>query len=438
MTRQPDRRSLGSIGAHDVTTVSCRRWGGDMGALLHPFGKPAGDVLRQLVAAEGVRVTDDQGRSYIDGLGSLWYCQVGYGRRELLDAMTTQAEQMVAYNAFPPWTNGPAEAVADRIADVSPFDDPRVFLCSSGSESVDTAIKLSRVVARLSGEPERQIILTRTRAYHGVNVGGTSVQGIPSNRDGWGDLVPHVIEIDPDDIESAARAFSEYGDKIAAVITEPVQGAGGVFPPPDGYLERLRELCTRHGALLVFDEVICGFGRTGSWFAAQTYDVEPDLITFAKGVTSGYQPLGGVIIGPRPAEILAADPDYMFRHGYTYSGHPMAAAAGIANIDVIEAEGLVERATHVGDRLSTGLNALVGDGLLAGVRGVGAVWAAVLPDGTELPRTVAIRDAMLDKGVIARPIGDVIAWCPPLVISDADIDTCVDVLAESIQEVPLP
>lgn len=406
-------------------------------SLLNPFSKPASTEMRRLVRADGVRVWDDEGHEYIDALASLWYCQIGHGHRTVIDAISAQLDTMATYNIFAPFTSDVAEAAADRIVGVSPLTDGRVFLCGSGSESIDTAVKISRLIPQLKGEHGRQIVVRRTRGYHGVNVGGTSVQGIAPNRENWGDLLPHVVEIDPDDIESAARLFAESGDRIAAVISEPVQGAGGVFPPTDDYLRRLRELCTTHGALLVFDEVICGFGRTGSWFAAQTYDVTPDLITFAKGVTSGYQPMGGVIVGRSVCDVLESDPDFLFRHGYTYSGHPAAAAAAIANIDVIEDEGLVERADHVGERLSAGLRALVGDGELGGVRGIGAIWGAQLPAGTDYERSVAVRDHMLDNGVIARPIGDTIAFCPPLVIDDDDIDRCVDVLADALRAVPL-
>ncbi|MDG2028035.1 MAG: aminotransferase class III-fold pyridoxal phosphate-dependent enzyme [Acidimicrobiales bacterium] len=401
-------------------------------ALLHSFGPPAKESYRKLVRADGVRVYDDAGKAYIDAMASLWYCQVGHGRHEIVDAVSAQMSELATYNTFDPWTNGPAEETADRIRSLSPFPDGRVFLCCSGSESVDTALKIGRLVARLrdgggAGE-DRQIIVRRDRGYHGVNFGGTTAQGLPLNRDGWGDLVPHFQEMDGDDIESAARIFAEHGEKVAAVICEPLQGAGGVFPPSDGYLEGLRKLCDDHGALLIFDEVITGFGRTGEWFASQTYNVTPDLITFAKGVTSGYQPLGGVICSRRVCDVLEADPAFLFRHGYTYSGHPAACAAALANIDIIENEGLVARTNHIGDRIATGLDALVADGILSGYRGIAGVWAATLPEGTD---AIAVRDTMLDDGVIVRGVADWIAMCPPLVIDDADIDQVIDSLADA-------
>jgi len=242
------------------------------------------------------------------------------------------------------------------------------------------------------------------------------------------------LDIVVTDIESAALLFAEHGDRIAAVLTEPVQGAGGVFPPPDGYLEGLRRLCDAHGALLIFDEVITGFGRTGSWFGSRTYNVTPDLITFAKGVTSGYQPMGGVLLNRAVCDTLEADPDFVLMHGYTYSGHPAACAAAIANIDLIENEGLVGRAKHVGERLSVGLDALLQDGLLADVRGVGALWAAEISGEDIATRGLQIRDRMLELGVVCRSINGAIAFCPPLIMGDADVDQLVDVCAQAVRE----
>ena len=403
-------------------------------ALLHPFSKPSSDNFRTLVRSEGVRVWDDEGNEYIDGLGSLWYCQVGHNRAELVQAITNQLQTLSSYHTFAPMGSQISDQAAERIRSVSPFPDGRVFLCSSGSESVDSAIKIMRKVAILRGEPERQIILRRGRGYHGVNVGGTTLQGIPANREGWGDLLPKVLEIDPTNIESAASIFKEHGQNIAGVVTEAVQGAGGVFPPPDGFLEGLRRLCDDNGSLLVFDEVITGFGRTGNWFASDTYNVKPDLITFAKGVTSGYQPMGGVLVSRTVCDLFEQDPDFIFMHGYTYSGHPAACAAAIANIDLIEKEGLVERAKHIGKRISQGLDALKSDGLLSEVRGVGAIWAGQI-EGATTEQGLAVRDKMTEKGVICRAINGALAFCPPLIIEDQDIDHMIDIAEQAINEI---
>ncbi len=399
----------------------------DVPAFLHPFTPPTRTEFITIVGGEGAVVWDDQGRRYIDGLASLWYVNVGHGRRELIDAIGAQASRLATYHTFDPFTNEPADRLAERIAAIAPMPDARVFFGNSGSEAVDTAMKLARLVHRLEGRPERQVIISREHGYHGTNYGGTSAQGLAPNREGWGPLVGEVINVPADNLEAVARVFSERAGEVAAVLTEPVQGAGGVFPPPEGYLEGLRRLCDRHEALLIMDEVITGFGRLGRWFGSEYYGVEPDLVTFAKAVTSGYVPLSGVIVGRRVRAALESDPEFMLRHGYTYSGHPLACAAGLANLDVHEAEGLVERAAHVGRRLSDGLESLYADGMVSDVRGVGAVWAVGLPEGREAPE---VRGRMIERGVIVRPLGDSLAICPPLVIGDQQIDTIVDVLAE--------
>ena len=403
-------------------------------ALLHAFSKPTSENFHTLVRSEGVRVWDDKGNEYIDGLGGLWYCQIGHGRPELIDAITKQLQKMSSYHTFAPMGSDVSDAAAERIRSVSPFPDGRVFLCCSGSESIDTAIKLLRKIPILRKQSERQIILRRGRGYHGVNIGGTTMQGISDNREGWGELFPNVIEIDQTNIDSAASIFAEYGEQIAGVVTEPLQGAGGVFPPPSGYLEGLRRLCDDYGALLVFDEVITGFGRTGNWFASDTYGVKPDIITFAKGVTSGYQPLGGVLLSRTVCDVLESDPDFTFMHGYTYSGHPAASAAAIANINIIEDEGLVQRAEVIGDRLSGGLKALEKDGIFSEVRGVGAIWAAQVTDAST-EQGLVIRDKMTEMGVICRAINGALAFCPPLVIEENDIDSIIDTAAKAVEEV---
>jgi len=398
-------------------------------ALLHPFSppaKPEADYL-EIVRGEGSLVFDAAGRDYVDGIANLWLCQVGHGRTEIIDAVTAQMRQIEAYNTFAPFTSGPAARVAEMIVERSPHPDGRVFLGCSGSEAVDTALKLAKLVQQRRGHEGRQLIVKRTNGYHGTNFGGTSAQGIALNREGWGDLVPHFIEVPHDDLEAAATVFAEHGDRIAAVLTEPVQGAGGVYPPVDGYLEGLRRLCDDNGALLIFDEVICGFGRTGQWFGAQTFGVTPDLMTFAKGVTSGYQPLSGVIVSRGVCNELE-EPGFLLRTGYTYSGHQASCAAGIANIELMEAEGLVGRVGNIGERLRAGLAALEGDGLIKSWRGMGAIYAA------ELGRdAVPARDKMLDAGVILRPMGTCLAICPPLVITDDEIGRIIDAMADALR-----
>ena len=397
--------------------------------LLHAFAPPAkaeADFVN-IVRGEGSLLWDDAGNEYVDGLASLWYCQVGHGRTEIVDAVAEQMRRLEAYNIFDPFTNEPAAQAAAMIVERSPHPDGRVFLGCSGSEAVDTVLKMVRQFHQLAGDAERQVVVRRTHGYHGTNFGGTSAQGIAPNREGWGDLVPHFEEIPNDDLEAAATLFADRGDRIAAVISEPIQGAGGVHLPPDGYLEGLRRLCDDHGALLIFDEVISGIGRTGQWFGAQHFGVTPDLITFAKGVTSGYLPLSGVIASRRVCEAFE-EPGFVFRTGYTYSGHPASCAAGIANLELMDAEGLVERANHVGGRIRSGLEALQADGLIESWRGTGAVYAA------ELGRdSIPVRNEMMANGVIVRPIGTCLAICPPLIITDDEVGRVLDTMAEALR-----
>lgn len=400
-------------------------------SFLHPFSKPARTSYVTIVRGEGALLWTADGQELIDSMASLWYCNVGHGRSEIADAVAGQMRTLAAYSCFEPFTNEPAEQLTARLAARSPIADARVFLCGSGSEAVDTAMKMARLAHGLAGHPERTLIISRERGYHGANYGGTSAQGIPPNRAGWGPLVPDVVQVPGDDIEALSVLMAQRSDEVAAVLTEPVQGAGGVHPPTEGYLSELRALCDRHGALLIFDEVITGFGRLGSWFAADHFGVRPDLVSFAKAVTSGYQQIGGVFVGPRVREPIEADASYILRHGYTYSGHAAACAAAMANLDIIEHEGLLERAGPVGRRLSEGLHALAADGAIAGVRGVGAVWAAALRPDQD---AVAVRDRMLERGVVTRAIGaDTLSFCPPLVITDTQIDRVVDALATALE-----
>ncbi|MEX0663642.1 MAG: aminotransferase class III-fold pyridoxal phosphate-dependent enzyme [Acidimicrobiia bacterium] len=402
-----------------------------MPAFLHPYAHPAREDFIEIVRGHGAVVEDSTGRSYLDGMGSLWYANVGHGRREIIDAVVDQMSNIAAYHCFEPFTNGPADRLAGRIAGLAPMEDARVFFTSSGSEAVDSAIKLARVAHDLGGQPQRDLIISRSRAYHGVTYGGLSAQGLPANQEGYGPFVDGMINLPADDLEAVAAFMAERGSDVAAVLVEPVQGAGGVYPPPEGYLEGLRRLCDQHGAFLIFDEVICAFGRLGEWFGATHYGVPPDLITFAKAVTSGYIPLGGVVVGPTVRAPLESDATYMLRHGHTYSGHPTACAASWANLDILEREHLLERAPVIAERLGGGFRSLADDGLLAEARGDGGVWAAGLTDQHDAN---VLRDGLLERGVIARAIGtNTLAYCPPLVTTDEQLDTLVDTLADVLR-----
>ena len=396
--------------------------------LLHPFTPPAKDTsgFIHIVAGNGAVVTDKHGNDYIDAMAALWFANIGYGRREVIDAIADQLGKIHAYHCFDPFTNEVAQELAGRLAVLAPVDDGRVFLGSSGSEAVDTALKIARAAQIQAGHPERQIVISRTAGYHGTNYGGTSAQGIELNRIGFGDLLANHVVVPHDDLEALTTLFAQQGDQIAAVLTEPLQGAGGVLPPPPGYLQEIRRLCDKHGAYFICDEVICGFGRLGAWFGADHYGVRPDMITFAKGVTSGYIPLSGVIVGARVREPLESDPDWVLRTGYTYSGHHTACAAALACLDVTEEEDLLGAATRLGARMQAGLRSLVDDGLYAGLRGEGFVFALVTrPDQTP----IETRNKLLEQGVIARPLADSLAICPPLVMTDEQVDRVVDALA---------
>ena len=396
-------------------------------AFLHPFAKPTQDRFIRIERGEGALVWDESGRELVDGMASLWYNAIGHGREEMADAIAAQVRKLGAYSTFDPFTNEPAETLAEELRQIAPTPNARVFFTSSGSESIDTVMKLARMAHVQAGQPQRKLIISRTRGYHGVAYGGTSAQGIAAYKENFGPFVDEVVQVPAEDIEAVATLMSQRSNEVAAIITEPVQGAGGVHPPPDGYLQSLRKLCDQHGAYLIFDEVITGYGRTGSWFAAHHYGVSPDFATFAKGITSGYVPLGGVFVGIAPTAALENNPDFFLTHGFTYSGHPTACAAGLKNLEIIRREGLVDRAKHIEARLGGGLQALAADGVIESARGVGGMWALGLRPDQDAK---AMRDHMLNTShVIVRALADGLVMCPPLVIRDEHMDRLVDAVA---------
>jgi putrescine aminotransferase len=401
------------------------------GAFLHPFAKPTRETFITVDRGSGALLWDSDGNEMIDAMASLWYCQIGHGRSDVADRIAAQIRKLEAYSCFDPFTNAPADQLAERIADLSPMSDARVFFTGSGSEAVDSAMKLARLTHVRAGHPERRLIISRDRGYHGTNYGGTSAQGLPLNKEGYGELLADVVHVPADDAEALSVLMSERSDEIAALIMEPIQGAAGVYPPPPGYLEEARRLCDQHGALLIFDEVITAFGRLGTWFAANHYGVVPDLTTFAKGVTSGYQPLGGVIVGQHVRDALEADTDFILRHGYTYSGHPTSCTAALANIDIIDSEGLLAEAIRMGSRLEAGLKAIESDGRVDHVRGEVAIFGVALRADQN---AMTVRETMLEKGVIVRAIGtETVTLCPPLITTDDQVDRIIDVLATSLE-----
>ncbi len=396
----------------------------------HPFADMAavsGSGPLTLVGAEGAHVIDDSGRRYLDTTASLWYCNVGWGRREIADAAAAQMAELPAYSTFGDLTNRPAEALADRVAAIAPVPDSKVFFTSGGSDSIDTATKMARRYWQLRGEPDRTILIRREKAYHGMHTGGTSLAGIPANATGHGELIEDVLEVPWDDADALRAAIEEAGARnVAAFFCEPVIGAGGVFPPPEGYLKAAREVCRETGVLFVADEVITGFGRCGDWFASSRFGLDPDIVTCAKGITSGYLPLGAVLASPNVSEPFWSPGAGVWRHGYTYSGHATVAAAAIANLDIMEREDLPARALTLESQLYDVLAPLADHELVEEVRGGVGVLAAVnlrqdlVADDPMLPaRTgAAIREA----GVIVRPlVAGAIAVSPPLVVDDEDL-----------------
>jgi adenosylmethionine-8-amino-7-oxononanoate aminotransferase len=404
---------------------------------LHPFavpGRPAEDFL-EIVRGDGCRVYDADGRAYLDGTASLWYCAAGHGRREIIDAIGAQLSELEAYHTFARFTNRPEQRLAELIVDeLQPIPNSRVLFTCGGSEAIDSAIKLVRAGHKAAGDGGRVVFLSRHYAYHGVMLGGTSAGGLPANRDPFGTLLPDFFQVERDSLTAMREAVAYHGpERIAGIMAEPVIGAGGVFPPTPGYLQGLRELCEECGALLVFDEVITGFGRLGSWFGSHHYGVTPDVTTFAKAVTSGYLPLGGVVVGPRLREWLEADPSYLLAHGNTYGGHPTCCAAGVANVELMRAEDLPARAAAAGARLRAGLDGLLGNDGVVEVRGEGLVQAVALTEGLAAG---AFTEALLARGVIGRalPYANSVAFSPPLIISDEDVDELVAATAAVLDE----
>ena len=386
-----------------------------------------------IVRGEGSTVWDDAGNELIDISGALWYANIGYGRRELADAAAAQMRELASYKTYDGFTAPPTEQLAERVSGLVPLEGAKVFFTSGGGESIDTAAKLSRAYWTAVGKPDKHAIISRQFAYHGSNAYGTSLGGMAPLVETYGRLVPEVEQIPWSDAEALAEAIDRIGaDRVSAFFAEPVIGAGGVMNPPEGYLDRVQEICREREVLLVLDEVITGFGRTGEWFATGRYGLSPDLITVAKGITSGYIQLGGVIASARVAEPFWAEgTPHVFRHGYTYSGHATACAVGLANLDVIERERLVERVKMLEPVLVDALRPLESHPAVSEIRsGVGLLAGIELTDPSKLQ---AVCDAAYARGVIVRPIrGVALQISPPFVITEDELTTSARVIGESL------
>ena len=414
-----------------------------MSSLWHPFADMASVKDDELVIARGrgARVWDESGREYIDAKGGLWYCAIGHGRGEVADAAAAQMRELAAYDIFGATANRPAIDLADRVSALAPFSDGAVFFCSGGSDAVDTAGKLALRYWHAQGRSGKRTIVHRERSYHGMNAYGTSLAGIPANREGWGALIPDTLSVGSDDTDGLERLFAERGGEIAAFIGEPVIGAGGVFAPTPGYWERVQELCRRHDVLLIADEVICGFGRLGTWFGCHRFGITPDLITCAKGITSGYLPLGAVIASPRVQEPFWSTPgSALFRHGYTYSGHPAVCAAGLANLDILEREGLIERVARLEPVLAEAIGQLEAIPLVHEVRAGVGLLAAVEVDAEARAADPGIVDRLVaecrDRGVLTRGLaGHSLQVSPSFVIDESDLTRIAEVFSQALSGV---
>ncbi len=400
--------------------------------------KDAEVVFRE---ANGVRVTDIEGREYIDATAALWYAAVGFGRDEIADAAAAQMKRLSAYSSFGAFTTEPTVQLAERIAKIAPVEDAAVFFTCGGSESIETAGKLARRYWDVMGKPNKRIIVSREHAYHGMAALGTSLAGIPINKAGYGTLVADTLQVGAHNLDEVEALFAKRGAEIAAFIAEPVIGAGGVIPPEAGYFDGLQQLCHQFDILLIADEVVTGFGRMGTWWGSERFAIEPDLITFAKVVTSGYVPLGGVIAGPRVRSPFWDEPipGAVFRHGYTYSGHATACAAGLANLDIIEREGLVARCATLEPVVARELGRLAGMPIVGDIRTVGLTGAVEVAADVRAAHPGAV-DAVVAaarrNGVLTRPVRGVgLQFSPAFVISEADIAKIADGFAAAFTEV---
>ncbi|HEX2513903.1 MAG TPA: aspartate aminotransferase family protein [Chloroflexota bacterium] len=409
----------------------------DQAYLLHPQHHPADHAAPVIFArGEGAILWDVQGRRYIDGLSCLWNVNVGHGRRELAEAGARQMERLAFANAYAGSSNEPAITLAARLAGLTPPGLRTTFFTTGGAESNDTAIKTARFYWSLRGQPEKTKVLSRLNGYHGVTMGSMGATALPVFHPRFGPLPPHFRHVPPMDAGALETAILEEGaGTVAAVIAEPVQGAGGVYPPPADYFPRLREICDRHDVLFIADEVITGFGRTGTFWGLQQWGVTPDILSFAKGITSGYLPLGGVIFSDAIRDVLYGQPpDVKWMHAYTYSAHPTCCAVAHANLDIIEREGLVERAARLGARLQERLGALAGRTGVQEVRGLGMMGAVELQPGAIPGSAGAVVAELKRRGVFTRYRNDTVMLAPPLVIAEAELEELADTLAATLAD----
>ncbi|MGH2844109.1 MAG: aspartate aminotransferase family protein [Solirubrobacteraceae bacterium] len=421
----------------------------DRACVLHPL--LSGEVNDRVVmlTGNGCRLTDAGGHEYLDATGGLWLAQVGHGRAELAEAASEQMQRLEYFTSFEKYTNEPAVRLAQQLLSIAPPSVGKVFFTSGGSEGDDAAIKMARLYFHRRGQPERNWILSRRDAYHGIAFGGGSATGVPVYRDGVGPLVPHFHHLtaawpyrrelfdgqDPTDflIAELEDAIAQIGpDKVAAFIGEPVMGVAGMLVAPEGYWPRVQEVLKRHGILLILDEVVTAYGRIGEWFAASHYDLSPDIIVTAKGISSGYVPLGANLVSNELAQTLGSNGGLPL--GYTYNGHPTTCAVGLANLAIIEREELLAAARDTGAYLLARLHELDDIELVGEVRGIGMMFGIELvsdrANRTPLPTpSVPLPDVLRrETGVIVRACAHSLVLSPPLVLTRAEADRIVDAL----------
>ena len=411
-----------------------------MSAFWHPFAN-MGKVDRNkftIERGEGIYVYDDSGRELIDGTAALWFCQIGYGRSEIGQAVSKQIGALHTYHTFGDYSNHPVEQAAERVASLAPMPGSKVFFTSGGSDSVDTAAKLTRRYFHEIGQPDRTVFIVRDWAYHGMHAYGTSFAGLDPNLEGHGPMVEDVVKVAWDSLEDLEEAVEQIGaGRVAGLFAEPIIGAGGIRFPPEGYLKGAQQLMHDAGAFFIADEVITGFGRVGAWFASTRFGLDPDLITFAKGVTSGYLPMGGVVASARVAEpFWKSDGNTIWRHGYTYSGHASVAAAALVNLDILDSEGIVEGALSLESELFEAIASLASHSLVADIRTGPGVLAAVQLVGEDMNLAARAADACRENGLITRAIaGGALQLSPPLIITREQLDEVAERMYAALEAV---
>ncbi len=442
----------------------------DKDSLFHPYTALAQHMEtgpRIITEGKGVVLKDIEGREYIDALAGLWCVNIGYGRPEIAEAVKKQLEELPYYHSFASMGTETPVRVADRVKRMAPGNMARVFFGCSGSDANDTQIKLVWYYNNLLGRPEKRKIISRKRAYHGVSVATASLTGLPLLHNAFNLPIENILHTEtPHHFWNAAEGMSEAAfsshlaaeldalieregpETVAAFIAEPVMGAGGVIVPPENYFPEMQAVLRKHDVLMIADEVICGFGRTGRWFGSELFGIEPDLVSIAKGITSGYLPLSASMVGEKVWNVLLEKSgDFgVFGHGYTYSAHPVSCAAAMVNLDIMEQENLVERSAEVGAYMQQRLREAFSDhAQVAEVRGVGLIAAvefiqnkaAKQPFDPALKVAPRVAAKALELGLITRalPNSDAVAFSPPLIITREEVDACVERLGQAIKEV---